>query len=235
MYSASESMRRSIWSIDGEPAAPSSPLGSRSASGYTVNRRRGMASALAPSSAHLNHLPFCEKGETTMSTYAADASASQHDTPRQDGAQLATFAGGCFWCMVKPFDQWDGVHAVLSGYTGGHVPHPTYEQVKSQKTGHLEAVQIIFDPAIIPYSQLLELYWAQIDPTDEGGQFQDRGESYTTAIFVHNEEQRRLAEASRAEPGGERTVRPACRHAHSRCRPLLSSRGLPSGLLPQRA
>lgn len=134
-----------------------------------------------------------------MSTYAADASASQHDTPRQDGAQLATFAGGCFWCMVKPFDQWDGVHAVLSGYTGGHVPHPTYEQVKSQKTGHLEAVQITFDPAIIPYSQLLELYWAQIDPTDEGGQFQDRGESYTTAIFVHNEEQRRLAEASRAE------------------------------------
>ncbi|MGG4393823.1 peptide-methionine (S)-S-oxide reductase MsrA [Paenibacillus thiaminolyticus] len=134
-----------------------------------------------------------------MSTYAADASASQHDTPRQDGTQLATFAGGCFWCMVKPFDQWDGVHAVLSGYTGGHVPHPTYEQVKSQTTGHLEAVQITFDPAIIPYSQLLELYWAQIDPTDEGGQFQDRGESYTTAIFVHNEEQRRQAEASRVE------------------------------------
>ncbi|WP_374018481.1 peptide-methionine (S)-S-oxide reductase MsrA [Paenibacillus thiaminolyticus] len=134
-----------------------------------------------------------------MSTYAAENSASQHDTPRQDGTQLATFAGGCFWCMVKPFDQWDGVHAVLSGYTGGHVPHPTYEQVKSQTTGHLEAVQIIFDPAIIPYSQLLELYWAQIDPTDDGGQFQDRGDSYTTAIFVHNEEQRRLAEASRTE------------------------------------
>ncbi len=134
-----------------------------------------------------------------MSTYAAENSASQHDSPRQNGTQLATFAGGCFWCMVKPFDQWDGVHAVLSGYTGGHVPHPTYEQVKSQTTGHLEAVQIAFDPAIIPYSQLLELYWAQIDPTDDGGQFQDRGESYTTAIFVHNEEQRRLAEASRAE------------------------------------
>ncbi|WP_181454580.1 peptide-methionine (S)-S-oxide reductase MsrA [Paenibacillus dendritiformis] len=134
-----------------------------------------------------------------MSTYAADASASQHDTPRQDGSQLATFAGGCFWCMVKPFDQWDGVHAVLSGYTGGHVPHPTYEQVKSQTTGHLEAVQITFDPAIIPYSRLLELYWAQIDPTDDGGQFQDRGQSYMTAIFVHTEEQRRLAEASRAE------------------------------------
>lgn len=134
-----------------------------------------------------------------MSTYAAGNSASQHDTPRQDGSQLATFAGGCFWCMVKPFDQWDGVHAILSGYTGGHVPHPTYDQVKSQTTGHLEAVQITFDPAIIPYSRLLELYWAQIDPTDDGGQFQDRGQSYMTAIFVHNEEQRRLAEASRAE------------------------------------
>ncbi|BFH17504.1 peptide-methionine (S)-S-oxide reductase MsrA [Paenibacillus melissococcoides] len=134
-----------------------------------------------------------------MSTYASDASACQQGTPRQDGLQLATFAGGCFWCMVKPFDQWNGVHAVVSGYTGGHVPHPTYEQVKTQTTGHLEAVQITFDPAIIPYSRLLELYWAQIDPTDDGGQFQDRGESYTTAIFVHNEEQRRLAEASRAE------------------------------------
>ncbi|BFH66301.1 MAG: peptide-methionine (S)-S-oxide reductase MsrA [Paenibacillus dendritiformis] len=134
-----------------------------------------------------------------MPTYVSDASACQQGTPRQDGLQLATFAGGCFWCMVKPFDQWDGVHAVVSGYTGGHIPHPTYEQVKSQTTGHLEAVQITFDPAIIPYSQLLELYWAQIDPTDDGGQFQDRGESYTTAIFVHNEEQRRLAEASRTE------------------------------------
>ncbi|NMM53179.1 peptide-methionine (S)-S-oxide reductase MsrA [Paenibacillus aquistagni] len=111
--------------------------------------------------------------------------------------QLATFAGGCFWCMVKPFDQWDGVHAVISGYTGGHVDNPTYEQVKTQTSGHLEAVQITYDPSLISYKQMLELFWAQIDPTDDGGQFQDRGESYTTAIFVHNEEQRELAEASR--------------------------------------
>ncbi|WP_195574549.1 peptide-methionine (S)-S-oxide reductase MsrA [Paenibacillus sp. 1001270B_150601_E10] len=111
--------------------------------------------------------------------------------------QLATFAGGCFWCMVKPFDQWDGVHAVISGYTGGHVENPTYEQVKTQTTGHLEAVQITYDPSLISYEQMLELYWAQIDPTDAGGQFQDRGESYTTAIFVHTDEQRHLAEASK--------------------------------------
>ncbi|WP_019419766.1 peptide-methionine (S)-S-oxide reductase MsrA [Paenibacillus sp. OSY-SE] len=112
--------------------------------------------------------------------------------------EAATFAGGCFWCMVKPFDQWDGVHSVISGYTGGHVPNPTYEQVKSQTTGHIEAVQITFDPAVITYERLLELFWGQIDPTDAEGQFQDRGHSYTTAIFVHSEEQRRKAEASKA-------------------------------------
>lgn len=111
--------------------------------------------------------------------------------------EKATFAGGCFWCMVKPFDQWDGVYSVISGYTGGHVNHPTYEQVKKQTTGHLEAVEITYDPDRITYEQLLELYWAQIDPTDDGGQFQDRGESYTTAIFVHNEKQRELATVSR--------------------------------------
>ncbi|MCG7408662.1 peptide-methionine (S)-S-oxide reductase MsrA [Paenibacillus sp. ACRRX] len=113
--------------------------------------------------------------------------------------QLATFAGGCFWCMVKPFDQWEGVHAVISGYTGGHVPSPSYEQVKTQTTGHIEAVQITFDPSLISYEKILELFWAQIDPTDAHGQFQDRGESYTTAIFVHDEEQRQQAERSKRD------------------------------------
>ncbi|MGZ9585523.1 peptide-methionine (S)-S-oxide reductase MsrA [Paenibacillus marinisediminis] len=116
-----------------------------------------------------------------------------------ENVEIATFAGGCFWCMVKPFDQWDGVHAVVSGYTGGQIDHPTYEQVKTQTTGHLEAVQISYDSRKISYEQLLELFWAQIDPTDAEGQFQDRGESYTTAIFVHTEKQRELAEASRNE------------------------------------
>lgn len=111
--------------------------------------------------------------------------------------QLATFAGGCFWCMVKPFDQYEGIHHVLSGYTGGTTANPTYEQVKTQTTGHFEAVQITFDPAIFSYAQLLDIFWAQIDPTDDEGQFHDRGSSYRAAIFYHNEEQQQLAIASK--------------------------------------
>ena len=112
---------------------------------------------------------------------------------------LATFAGGCFWCMVKPFDEQPGIKSVLSGYTGGHVENPTYEQVCSETTGHLEAVQITFDPEIYPYEKLVRLYFTLIDPTDAGGQFYDRGESYTTAIFYHNDEQKEIAERIKAE------------------------------------
>ncbi|CAM3056141.1 peptide-methionine (S)-S-oxide reductase MsrA [Paenibacillus sediminis] len=111
--------------------------------------------------------------------------------------EKATFAGGCFWCMVKPFDQYPGIIKVVSGYTGGHVENPTYEQVKTQTTGHYEAVEILYNPELFPYEKLLEIFWAQIDPTDDGGQFHDRGDSYRTAIFVHTEEQRKLAEASK--------------------------------------
>ncbi|WP_152394111.1 peptide-methionine (R)-S-oxide reductase MsrB [Paenibacillus guangzhouensis] len=110
---------------------------------------------------------------------------------------LATFAGGCFWCMVSPFDEMPGIHQVVSGYTGGHTVNPTYKEVCSETTGHYEAVQITFDPAIFPYTKLLELFWQQIDPTDAGGQFYDRGQSYQTAIFYHTEEQREQAEASK--------------------------------------
>ncbi|MFF5995161.1 peptide-methionine (S)-S-oxide reductase MsrA [Lysinibacillus sp. KU-BSD001] len=113
--------------------------------------------------------------------------------------EKATFAGGCFWCMVKPFDQWDGIHKVTSGYMGGHVENPTYEDVKKGTSGHLEVVQIEFDPYVFSYEQLLDIYWMQIDPTDDGGQFHDRGESYKTAIFVHNETQRQLAEQSKVQ------------------------------------
>lgn len=105
----------------------------------------------------------------------------------------ATFAGGCFWCMVKPFDQWEGVHRVVSGYTGGKTENPTYEEVKKGNTGHYEAVQITFQPDILSYEELLNIFWRQIDPTDDGGQFHDRGDSYRTAIFYHHEEQKRLA------------------------------------------
>ncbi|WP_404451309.1 peptide-methionine (S)-S-oxide reductase MsrA [Virgibacillus necropolis] len=108
--------------------------------------------------------------------------------------QKATFAGGCFWCMVKPFDKWDGVHAVVSGYSGGHVENPTYADVKTGETGHYEAVEITFDPAIIAYEKIMTIFWQQIDPTDNGGQFQDRGDSYRTAIFYHNDDQKSIAE-----------------------------------------
>jgi methionine-S-sulfoxide reductase len=111
--------------------------------------------------------------------------------------ERATFAGGCFWCMVHPFDQWPGVKRVVSGYTGGHTAHPTYEEVCLGTTGHQEAVEITFDPDRLPYTDLLDIFWQQIDPTDAGGQFYDRGSSYKTAIYYHSETQRRQAEASR--------------------------------------
>lgn len=111
--------------------------------------------------------------------------------------QLATFAGGCFWCMVSPFDETDGIIRVVSGYTGGHKENPTYKEVCSDTTGHYEAVQITFDPERISYDFLLDIFWQQIDPTDSVGQFHDRGQSYQTAIFYHNEEQRQKAEASK--------------------------------------
>ncbi|MHA8111133.1 peptide-methionine (S)-S-oxide reductase MsrA [Lactobacillaceae bacterium Melli_B4] len=112
--------------------------------------------------------------------------------------ETAIFAGGCFWCMVKPFDTLPGIEKVVSGYTGGHVPNPTYEQVCSHTTGHTEAVKITFDPKKMPYSKLVDIYWQQTDPTDAAGQFQDRGDSYRPVIFVNSPEQRKIAEESKA-------------------------------------
>ncbi|CAM3931383.1 peptide-methionine (S)-S-oxide reductase MsrA [Cohnella lubricantis] len=113
--------------------------------------------------------------------------------------EYATFAGGCFWCMVSPFEEQPGIHGIVSGYMGGHTENPTYEEVKTGTTGHLEVVQIAFDPELFPYEKLLELYWVQVDPTDDEGQFHDRGSQYRTAVFWHNERQRELAERSRDE------------------------------------
>ncbi len=113
----------------------------------------------------------------------------------------ALFAGGCFWCMEPPFEKLPGVISVVSGYTGGPEADPTYEQVSSGRTGHLEAVRVVYDPAKIGYAGLLEVFWRQIDPTDAGGQFADRGPQYRTAIFHADPEQQRLAEASRRELG----------------------------------
>jgi peptide methionine sulfoxide reductase msrA/msrB len=112
--------------------------------------------------------------------------------------QTATFAGGCFWCVEADFEKVPGVVEAVSGYTGGEAVDPSYEQVASGRTKHLEAVRVRYDPALITYDGLLQAFWRMIDPTDAGGQFVDRGDQYTTAIFVHDDDQRAAAEASRA-------------------------------------
>jgi peptide-methionine (S)-S-oxide reductase len=114
------------------------------------------------------------------------------------GLRTAAFAGGCFWCMVHPFDQLAGVSAVVAGYTGGNVQQPTYEQVSAGGTGHRESVQVTYDPTKISYQKLLDVFWRNVDPLNAGGQFCDRGMQYTTAIFTADDEQKRLAEQSLA-------------------------------------
>jgi peptide methionine sulfoxide reductase msrA/msrB len=118
-----------------------------------------------------------------------------------EGAKLDTaiFAGGCFWCMEPPFEKLEGVKEVISGYTGGFKENPTYEEVSSGKTGHVESVQVIYDPAKVSYERLLDVFWRQIDPTDPGGQFVDRGAQYRSVIFYLAPEQKALAEKSRDE------------------------------------
>ncbi|HSA79131.1 MAG TPA: peptide-methionine (S)-S-oxide reductase MsrA [Nitrospirota bacterium] len=124
-------------------------------------------------------------------------------TPVNAGSTLhlekAIFAGGCFWCMVPPFEKLDGVREVISGYTGGHKVNPTYEEVSSGTTGHVEAVEVTYDTTKVTYEKLLDVFWRQINPTDAGGQFVDRGSSYKSAIFYNNEEQKKLAEKSKKE------------------------------------
>jgi len=115
----------------------------------------------------------------------------------QDELETAIFAGGCFWCVEADFDKVPGVVETVSGYTGGTVEDPTYEQVSAGGTGHREAVRITYDPDQVSYEELLTVFWHSVDPTDAGGQFCDRGESYTTAVFVEDAEQRRTAEASK--------------------------------------
>lgn len=132
--------------------------------------------------------------QTTSDTPFDFNKHSLNDRLYQDSA---IFAGGCFWCMVEPFENRNGILSVLSGYTGGKVDHPTYDQVSGQYTGHVEAVEIIFDTRIIQYADLVELYWQLTDPTDASGQFQDRGNQYRPIIFVNDEQQRQIAEASK--------------------------------------
>jgi len=125
---------------------------------------------------------------------AAQLSASS----AQAETQLAVFAGGCFWCMEKPFDELEGVESTVSGYIGGHKKNPSYRQVSAGRTGHTEAVQVKYDPALVSYSSLLQIFWRNIDPFDAKGQFCDKGSQYRSGIFYHSHEQKQAAEASLA-------------------------------------
>ena len=116
-----------------------------------------------------------------------------------DTYKTAVFGGGCFWCMEPPFEQLDGVIDVMAGYSGGDEENPTYEQVSSGRTGHIESVQVVYDPKKITFKELLDTFWRYIDPTDPGGQFADRGNHYKTAIFYNDQEEKKIAEQSRAE------------------------------------
>jgi len=130
-----------------------------------------------------------------LAGWAATAFAQGPHVP--PGQSVATFAGGCFWCMEAPYDRLPGVTATLSGYMGGTTLNPTYEQVSSGRTGHAEVVQVVYDPKKVTYEKLLEVFWVNIDPTVKDRQFCDTGTQYRTAIFYHSDEQRRAAEASR--------------------------------------
>ncbi|HXF67732.1 MAG TPA: peptide-methionine (S)-S-oxide reductase MsrA [Burkholderiales bacterium] len=128
----------------------------------------------------------------------APAPAQGKPAARPAATAKATFAGGCFWCMEEAFDPVPGVIATVSGYMGGKLRNPSYEQVSTGRTGHAEVVQVEYDPAKVSYAKLLEVFWRNVDPTQKDGQFCDYGSQYRTAIFYHDEEQRKLAEASKA-------------------------------------
>jgi peptide-methionine (S)-S-oxide reductase len=128
---------------------------------------------------------------------ASAAVAEDQSMPGADHKAVATFAGGCFWCMEPPFDKTPGVLSTTSGYTGGTKVDPTYYEVSDGGTGHAESVEVTYDPSKVTYQQLLDIYWHNVDPLDTGGQFCDRGSQYRTAIFYHDDEQKRQALASK--------------------------------------
>lgn len=126
------------------------------------------------------------------------AQAEEATSDSQERAQ-ATFAGGCFWCVESDFDKVEGVISTTSGYTGGNTQNPTYRQVASETTGHYEAVRIVYDPSVVSYEELVDYFWRHIDPLDDEGQFCDKGSSYRSAIFTHNQEQKQIAQESKME------------------------------------
>lgn len=141
----------------------------------------------------------CRGAAEAGSADAKTTLATRKAEPPPKNREVATFAGGCFWCMEPPFDAVDGVEKTISGYTGGADRGPSYRQVASGRTGHAEAIRVIYDPDEVDYETLLQVFWRNVDPTDPGGQFVDRGRQYRTAIFVHDARQRKAAERSKKE------------------------------------
>jgi peptide methionine sulfoxide reductase msrA/msrB len=138
-------------------------------------------------------------GEAAAGSPPPAARAAEGDTPDPPGSATAVFAGGCFWCMESALEKVDGVYDVVSGYAGGEDSDPSYDEVSAGRTGHREVVRVRYDPTKVEYARLLDAFWSEIDPTDDGGQFADRGDQYRTAIFYHDEEQRQLAQQSKDE------------------------------------
>src|SRR3989338_6361742 len=141
----------------------------------------------------------CTTETITKENNTIKEGTNQEGTPtleENSDIEIATFAGGCFWCIESDFEHVPGVIQVISGYTGGELEDPTYKEVSAGGTGHVEAVQVYYNPNLVSYQQLLDAYWRMINPTDIGGQFVDRGYQYTSAIFYHNKEQKQLAETS---------------------------------------
>ena len=133
-----------------------------------------------------------------LAAFAALVAGAPAQTPATPMTAVATFAGGCFWCMEPPYDKLPGVISTTSGYMGGSLRNPTYEEVSSGTTGHAEVVQVLYDPSKVSYGKLVEVFWVNVDPTMKDRQFCDAGSQYRTAIFVHSPEQRKVAEASKA-------------------------------------
>ena len=126
------------------------------------------------------------------------AQTQEAPPPADKNLRVATFSGGCFWCMEHPFDELDGVVSTTSGYTGGRLPNPSYEQVSSGATGHVESIRVVYDPAKVTYRKLLEVFWHNIDPVAQNSQFCDIGNQYRSAIYYNGETEKQAAEASRA-------------------------------------
>lgn len=138
-------------------------------------------------------------GYGVQTVFTAEPGGRMQMNANAENLETATFAGGCFWCVESDFEKVGGVVEAVSGYTGGHVKNPSYKEVSAGGTGHLEAVRIRFDPQQVTYSKLLDVFWRHVDPTDPAGQFADRGSQYRPAIFYHNDQQKRLAEESKAQ------------------------------------